>query len=73
MTAGIVLSKKLGDKVTKGDVILTIYTEHPNVSQLLARALNDYELSDVPTLPPKVIEASISYDKKKQDFIISED
>lgn len=73
MTAGIVLSKKLGDKVTKGDVILTIYTEHPNVSQLLARALNDYELSDVPSLPPKVIEASISYDKKKQDFIISED
>ncbi len=69
-TAGIVLNKKIGDKVTKGDILFTVYTEHPNRHELLTRALNDFDFSDEPVEKPKVVETQISYDKKENTFII---
>lgn len=72
-TAGIVLSKKLGDKVAKGDVLLTIYTEHPNTSELISESLNAFDFSNDEVTVPKVVEALVSYDRNTKEFIITEE
>ncbi len=72
-TAGIVLCKKLGDKVAKGDVLLTMYTEHPNTSELLSESLNAFDFSNEEITAPKVVESLVSYDKNNKDFMIVEE
>ena len=58
-TAGIVLAKKVGDYVNKGDLLLTLYTERANKRDLLSRALGDYEFSDEAVTPGPVVEETI--------------
>lgn len=58
--AGIILSKKLGDKVAKGDVILTLYTENPGMESLVSSILNNFDFSDDPIEVPSPVEERIS-------------
>lgn len=58
--AGIILSKKLGDKVAKGDVILTLYTEKPGMENLVSSILNNFDFSDDPIEVPSPVEERIS-------------
>lgn len=58
--AGIILSKKLGDKVAKGDVILTLYTEKPGMESLVSSILNNFDFSDDPIEVPSPVEERIS-------------
>lgn len=58
--AGIILSKKLGDKVAKGDVILTLYTEKPGMESLVSPILNNFDFSDDPIEVPSPVEERIS-------------
>ena len=71
-TAGILLSKKLGDKVAKGDVLLTLYTEKPGMQALVTSALNDFEFSNDPIEVPPVVEERIEMDSF-DSFLIEKD
>ena len=58
--AGIVLNKKLGDKVAKGDLILTMYSEKPGMESMVSSILNDFYFSDEPIEVSKTVEERIS-------------
>ncbi len=70
-TAGIVLAKKVGDVVSKGDLLMTLYTERANMRDLVSRALGDYEFSDTETTSLPVVEECIRMEG--DDFIIEKD
>jgi len=55
MSAGIVLSKKVGDKVQKGDVLCTVHTNRDEYEQILKDIEDAFEIVDefVP-VPPTV-------------------
>ena len=44
-TAGLVLNKKVGDKVTKGELLITAYTNKENVDDVLKEIENSFEIS----------------------------
>lgn len=71
-TAGIVINKKIGDKVSKGDLLATRYSERPNISNLSADILNDYDFSDTLVPEQKVVEELISRGKDG-NFIIEKE
>ena len=70
--AGIVINKKIGDKVSKGDLLATRYSERPSVSTLSADILNDYDFSSTPVEPPKVVEELICRDQEGK-FVIEKE
>lgn len=70
--AGIVINKKIGDKVNKGDLLATRYSERPSVSTLSADILNDYDFSSTPVEPPKVVEELIRRDPEGK-FVIEKE
>ena len=54
--AGIVLNKKIGDKVNKGDIIAEIHTNKENIiKEAEARILSAYEINNIPALNKKNI------------------
>ncbi|MFA6829472.1 MAG: pyrimidine-nucleoside phosphorylase [Bacilli bacterium] len=71
MASGIIINKKLGEKVSKGDVLMTLYTEKTNMQAMVGEAINTYEISDDPIEVPPVVEELISYDFEQKDFIIN--
>lgn len=71
--AGIILNKKVGDKVNKGDLLLTMYSERPNMNNLVSDVLNYFDFSDVEVEVPHVIEELISYNKQTKRFIIEKE
>ncbi len=73
MAAGIVLNKKLGDKVSKGDLLLTMYTERPNMNSLVSSVLNYFDFSDDPVEVPPTVEELISFDSVKGEFHIEKE
>ena len=73
MAAGIVLNKKLGDKVSKGDLLLTMYTERPEMNALVPSVLNYFDFSDEPVKVPSIVEELISYNKEKGEFVIEKE
>lgn len=72
-TAGIVLSKKLGDKVSKGDLLLTLYTERPNMQSMTGTIVNTFEIGEIPATVPPIVEEVICWDKENNDFLISQE
>ena len=56
---GIVINKKIGDKVQKGDVIATIYSNGTNEEQALENVLDAFVLSEEKVEKPKVIYETI--------------
>ena len=48
MTAGIILNKKTGDKIKKGDIIATLYTNNESsLKSAKEKFLKSLELSDI--------------------------
>lgn len=70
MTAGILLNKKLGDKVSKGDVLMTLYTERANMQEMVSSAMNNFEIEDEQVEVSPVVEEVISYNPKTEEFEI---
>ena len=70
MTAGIVLNKKLGEQVNKGDVLMTLYTEKANMQGMVSSVLNNFEIGEEPIDVPPVVEEIISYNQKTEEFEI---
>ncbi len=70
MTAGILLNKKLGDKVSKGDVLMTLYTERANMQEMVSSAMNNFEIEDEQVEVSPVVEEVISYNSKTEEFEI---
>jgi pyrimidine-nucleoside phosphorylase len=71
-TAGIILEKKLGDKVEKGDLLLTMYTEKPDMQDLVSNVLNAYDFSENPVEPTSTVEERIMMDETGS-FLIERD
>lgn len=71
--AGIILNKKLGDKVNKGDLLLTMYSERPNMQSLVSNVLNYFDFSEEEVKVPPTVEELISFNKEKQTFIIEKE
>ncbi|MFA6860984.1 MAG: pyrimidine-nucleoside phosphorylase [Bacilli bacterium] len=71
--AGIVLNKKLGDSVAKGDSLLTFYTERPDMQGMISDILNCFDITADPISEPKVVEELITYDQKSKDFVITKE
>ncbi|MDD6240395.1 MAG: thymidine phosphorylase [Eubacteriales bacterium] len=71
--AGIVLSKKLGEKVSKGDVLLTLYSERPGMQSLVSQMLNLFEFSDSPIVVPSTVEERIRLDDVTKSFVIEKE
>ncbi len=46
MSAGIVLNKKIGDKVEKGEVLCRLYTDHKDYKEVYENVLNAFEIID---------------------------
>lgn len=46
MSAGIVLNKKVGDKVSKGELLCTLHTSKTDVEEIKENVLNAFEISD---------------------------
>ena len=58
LAVGIVLEKKVGDKVKKGDTLAVIHSNKENVDDVIERVKNCYSFGDDevhPTLIKKVI------------------
>lgn len=68
-TAGILLSKKIGDEVHKGDLLMTLYTERADRGELVSRALNAVEVSEEEVPVPPVVEELISMTPTKEFHI----
>lgn len=73
MAAGIVMNKKLGDKVDKGDLLMTLHTEKSNMQSMVGKVVNNFEISEDPIEVPPVVEEVISYDKVRKEFIITKE
>ncbi len=57
MGVGIVLNKKVGDKISCGDILATIYTNGKNTDQAILKVLDAYSLSKDKVNPrPTIIE-----------------
>lgn len=69
--SGIVLNKKLGDRVSKGDILLTLYSERPNLQETANNIVNDFEIDPDPIDVPPVVEEEISFDTEENQFLIS--
>ena len=60
LSVGVVLHKKVGDRVNKGDSIATIYASDTERANSAARMLHEcYEISDSPVVRPPFIKAII--------------
>ena len=69
-TAGIILNKKLGDKIEKGALLLTLYTEK-EIDKTSTQSINNYfEISDKPIKVGSPVEELITYSKEKKEFTI---
>ena len=60
MTSGILLNKKIGDKVNIGDKLLTIYTNKENYKEILSRLEEAFEIVEEKVSPNKLIYEIIS-------------
>ncbi len=59
-SAGIILNKKIGDWVNKGDVLATLYTERPAFEKIAKDIYSHFVLSDEPVTEHPIIWDSIA-------------
>ncbi len=71
--AGILLRKKLGDRVSKGDILLTLYSERPELQNFADQVLNYFDLSSDPVEVPSVVEEEISLNRETGEFVVSKE
>lgn len=57
--AGIVLNKKIGDKVQKGDVLATLYTERPHFDRIAKDIYSNFHISESKVEVKPIIEGQI--------------
>ena len=57
MSAGIVLSKKVGDFVKKGEVLATCYTNKEGVADILKEVHDAFEITSQPVCSLEVIHS----------------
>ena len=53
--SGIVLNKKIGDEVKKGEVLATLYTDRPSFDMIVKDIYSAFEVSDSKVEPLKVV------------------
>lgn len=58
-TAGLILNKKVGDKVNKGDLLITAYTNKENINDVLNDINNSFVISSNYIKPQNIIEKII--------------
>lgn len=60
MSAGIMLNKKVGDKVKKGEILCYCHTSKENVDEVFEEVRNCFEISKIPVPYPAIIHEVIS-------------
>ena len=60
MSAGIVLNKKIGDKVEKGELLAVLYTERPNFEAIAKEVSEAYEIVDDPVAKKPIVLETIA-------------
>lgn len=65
LAAGIVLHKKIGDSVQKGEVLAELYWNKKNINleQIKQSVLQSFHISDTATIQPSLILATINADE----------
>ena len=59
LAVGIILHKKIGDSVKKGDTLLTIHSNHQEVDKVMAKIYNHITIADH-AQKPKLIHTIIT-------------
>jgi pyrimidine-nucleoside phosphorylase len=72
-TAGIILNKKIGDKVSRGDLLLTLYTEKDDMDGMQTSILKNFDFGDAPVPMNPVVEEIISYDSTNRTFFVTKE
>lgn len=60
LAVGLMLNKKIGDKVSKGDSLVTIYSNQENIDSVKEKLYESIKLSSEEVKAPKLIHATIS-------------
>ncbi|WP_174613657.1 pyrimidine-nucleoside phosphorylase [Virgibacillus ihumii] len=60
LAAGIVLHKKIGDKVTKDEALLTIHTNQDDIEEVKDRLYKSIRISDTTVDPPTLIYNTVT-------------
>lgn len=60
MAAGIVLNKKIGDRVAAGETLATLYTERPSYDAVAKEILESFEIGDEAVAPKPIVIESIA-------------
>lgn len=60
--AGIVLNKKIGDKVDKGELIATLYSKKNNIDEVIKEVLASFEISQTEVEKDKLILKVIKHE-----------
>jgi pyrimidine-nucleoside phosphorylase len=59
LAVGLVLQKKIGDKVTKGESLVTIHSNFANVDHVIEKLYENIKLSEIEVKAPKLIYEQI--------------
>ena len=59
LAVGLMLHKKIGDEVKKGDTIVTIHSNRENVADVMERIYASYRISPVEVEEPILVHAEI--------------
>ena len=63
--AGLVIHKKLGDEVTRGEPLLTFhYNEDTNLEEASELLANAYQIADTPPAPRKLVHSVLTAERK---------
>lgn len=61
--AGILLNKKIGDYVEKGELIATLYSNKSNIDEVTAQVLNAFKISKEKVNPDKLILKVVKHER----------
>ncbi|MEH7525574.1 pyrimidine-nucleoside phosphorylase [Bacillus sp. JJ1503] len=60
LAVGLILRKKIGDQVKKGDSLVTIYSNFENISEITKKLYENIRISENKVTPPVLIHEEIS-------------
>jgi pyrimidine-nucleoside phosphorylase len=60
LAVGLVLHKKIGDPVKKGESLVTVHANTDQIQEIISKIYASYSISDLPVKPPKLIYEVVS-------------
>ena len=60
LAVGVVLRKKVGDRVEAGEPLAVIHANRPDVDAVAARLVRAFAISDEPAFPPPLVRGRVT-------------